>query len=257
MKRIIFCIVSILVNFSAYSQQNKLLQNAYYNDGESLTYALKYGFITGGQATLEVKDSSLNGNNFFHIRGTGRTTGITEKLFHVKDIYESFIDKETGMPVLAIQNIREGKSYKYYNETRFYRQNNIVVSSKSGEHKVKDSILDILSAFYYVRRIDFSKLKEGDVIKLVTFFSDGEFPLELRYRGKENVNTKWGKIRCIKFAPVVEPGRVFKSKDDMLIWYTDDGNRIPLKIIFELKVGHITVELRSYSKLNIIPEFRD
>jgi hypothetical protein len=257
MNRIIILLVFIIISNKVNSQSNSLLTNTYYGDGESLTYTLRYGFITGGQATLEVNDSNLNGNEFFHIRGTGRTTGLTDKLFHVRDIYESFIDKETGMPVLAIQNVREGRSYKYYNETRFYRQNNIVVSSKSGEHRVKDSILDMLSAFYYVRRIDFSKFKEGDVIKLITFFSDEEFPLELRYRGKEDIDTEWGKIKCIKFAPVVEPGRVFKSKDDMLIWYTDDGNRIPVKIIFELKVGHITVELRKYSKLLNAPVFRD
>ncbi len=159
------------------------------------------------------------------------------------------------MPVIAIQNVKEGRKYKYYNEVHFNRQNNTVISSKSGEHKVKDNILDMLSAFYFIRRIDFSKMKEGDVIKLNTFFSDEEFPLELRYRGKEMIRTTWGEIRCLKFAPIVEPGRVFKSKDDMLIWYSDDANRIPIKIIFELKVGHLTVELQSFSKLRSTPEF--
>jgi hypothetical protein len=112
-----------------------------------------------------------------------------------------------------------------------------------------------LSAFYYIRKIDFSKLEEGNSIKLLTFFSDEEFPLELRFRGRETLETKWGNIKCLKFAPIVEPGRVFKTKDDMLIWYTDDGNRIPIKVIFELKVGHLTVELRSFSKLKSIPAF--
>jgi len=253
--RLLFIISLSIFQFSGYSQQNDILTNTFFDNGESLNYTLRYGFITGGQATLEVRDSSLEGNNFFYIKGFARTTGIADKLFHVRDLYESFIDKETGKPFFAIQNIKEGRTYKYYNEVRYYRQNNLVVSTKSGEHKVKDNILDVLSAFYFVRRIDYSKMKEGDIVKLLTFFSDEEFPLELRYRGKEIVDTKWGKIRCMKFAPIVEPGRVFKSKDDMLIWYTDDANRIPLKIIFELKVGHITVELRGFSKLKFNPAF--
>lgn len=248
---ICFCIFQQL----EFSQTTNILPNSFYNKDEVLSYALKYGFITGGQADIEIKDSCVNGADIFHIIGTAKTIGIANKLFHVLDIYESIIEKESGLPILAIQNVREGRTYKYYNEVSFNRQNNTVTTTKSGEHKVKENTMDVLSAFYYIRRIDFSKVKEGDVIKLLTFFSDEEFPLKLRFRGRETIETKWGNIRCLKFAPVVEPGRVFKTKDDMLIWYTDDANRIPIKVIFELKVGHLTVELRSFSRLKSLPNF--
>jgi len=255
MRNFLLFIFTSIIQFTAFSQTFNILPNSYFKNGELISYVLRYGFITGGQATIEVKDSSLDMRNLFQLIAIAKTTGIADKLFHVRDEYESFINKESGLPDLAIQNVKEGKTYKYYNEARYYRKNNLIVSSKSGEHKVKDSILDILSAFYYVRRVDFSKIKEGDSIKLITFFSDDIFPLELRYKGKETIRTKLGKIKCLKFAPVVDPGRVFKSRDDMLIWYTDDANRIPIKIIFELKVGHLTVEMRSYSKLRNNIEF--
>jgi hypothetical protein len=255
MRKLLIFIFAIGSQFSVISQPINILPNTFYSNGEIITYVLKYGFIVGGQATIEIKDSCLDLKNLFQLKAIAKTTGIADKLFHVRDVYESFITKDSGFPEIAIQNVKEGRTYKYYNEARYYRKNNLIVSSKSGEHRVKDSILDILSAFYFVRRIDFSKLKEGDAIKLVTFFSDEEFPLELRYRGKETISTKWGKIRCIKIAPVVEPGRVFKSKDDMLLWYSDDANRILIKVIFELKVGHLTVELRNYAKLRNNIEF--
>ena len=201
---------------------------------------------------MELNEADTIKSNLLHLTGTGNTVGIADDIWHVKDVYESYFDKETGLPVFAIQNVREGRKYKYYNEYRFNRQNNTVTSLKSGEHKVKENMLDILSAFYYARRIDFSNSKEGDSYIINTFFEDDVFPLELRYRGKETIDTKWGKIRCLKFAPIVEPGRVFKSKDDMLIWYTDDGNRIPVKIIMEMIIGHATVELRDFSNLQNI-----
>jgi len=256
MLRNLFCLSCVLLfQQSVFSQTTNILPNTFFNKGEVLGYVLRYGFITGGEAKLEVRDSCMNGTNLFHIIGLGKTTGIANKLFHVLDIYESYIDKETGMPIKAIQNVREGRSYKYFNEVNYDRKSNTITSSKSGEHKVKENTLDVLSAFYYLRRVDFSKIKEGDIINLRTYFSDEEFPLELRFRGRETVETRWGDIKCLKFAPVVEPGRVFKTKDDMLIWYSDDANRIPVKIIFELKVGHLTVELRSFSKLKSVPNF--
>jgi len=48
---------------------------------------------------------------------------------------------------------------------------------------------------------------------------------------------------------VVEPGRVFKSEDDMIAWFTDDKNFIPVKVRFELIVGSLRCELDEYANL--------
>ncbi len=217
----------------------QLLPNTFFGDDETLVFQLRYGFIVGGKVILEVQDK----NNLYHVRGTAVTTGLADELFSVKDIYESYFDKETNLPVFAIQNVKEGKRYKYYNEMIFDRKNNKVISTKSGEHNVPEGIIDMMSVFYYIRRIDLSTVKENDLFKINTFFSDKLFPFEIRYRGKETIETRFGKVQCLKFAPIVEPGRVFKSKDDMLIWFTDDANRIPILVSMQMVVGHVYCEL--------------
>ena len=247
--------------FLSYCQLNtaqsfSILSNNFYKTGEILTYNLRYGFIVGGGAKLELNESPTTNKNLNYIRGTIKTVGIADKIFKVIDVYESYFDKESGMPVMSIQNISEGKNYKYFNQVTYNRQNNTIKSSKSGEHKVPENIMDVMSAFYYVRRIDFSKLKEGDIIKIPSYFSDEVFPLEFRFRGRENLSTNWGKIRCVKLSPIVEPGRVFKSTDDMFIWYTDDDVRLLAQITFEMIVGHVTVELSGFSGLKNTPAFK-
>jgi hypothetical protein len=255
LKCINLTIVLIVISLFSNAQPLKILPNTFFHDGETLNFHLRYGFIVGGEVQLELKEFSNSDKKNFYLKGTARTTGIADKLFRVYDTYESYFDRDSGLPYLAVQNVKEGRKYKYFNEVRFNHQNNTVISSKSGENKVKENILDIMSAFFYVRRLDLSTAKEGDVFKLLTYFSDREFPFELRFRGKETIETKWGKIKCLKFAPVVEPGRVFKSKDDMLIWYTDDENRIPIKITMEMLVGHVTVEMIKYTGLVVTPKF--
>ena len=256
MKKILF-VIAIVFFFptSPFAQTSKILPNTFFKSGESLKYDMGYGFIVGGEVVLEVVESISDSNSTLHIKGMTKTTGIADKLFRVKDTYESYIEKESGLPVLAIQDVKEGKNYKDFNQAIFNRKNNLVISSKSGEHKVPDNIMDMICVFYYIRRVDLSKAKEGDVIKFNTFFSDKEYPLELRYRGKETIETKFGYVKCLKFAPVVEPGRVFKSKDDMYVWFTDDENRIIAKATLELLVGHVTIGLKSYSGLVNTPAF--
>jgi hypothetical protein len=253
MRKLVFTFFYFSITCNCIYSQLNILPNTFFKGGEVLNYQLRYGPIIGGGVKLELKEQGENAT--YHLIGTAYTTGLADKLFRVKDIYESYFDKTSGLPVFAIQNVHEGKTYTYYNEYQFNQRNLIVTSSKSGEHNVPAGILDMMSVFYYVRRIDLSKAKEGDDYKLNTFFSDKVFPLEMRYRGKEIIETKWGKIKCMKFAPIVEPGRVFKSKDDMYIWYTDDENRIPILISMEMLVGHVYVEMTSYTDLNSPPVF--
>jgi hypothetical protein len=246
----------VLVNQNQIGQTPQILPNNYYSPGEVLTYNLRYGFIVGGDARLELNESASSNKKLLYIKGTIRTVGIADKIFKVKDIYESYFDQETGIPVLAIQNIQEGKSYKYFNEVIYNRLDSTIKSTKSGVHKVPVNIMDIMSAFYYIRRYDFSKFKGGENIKLQTWFQDKLFPLEFRFRGREMIKTKWGKISCLKFSPIVEPGRVFKSQDDMFIWYTDDNARLLAQITMEMVVGHVTIELTDFSGLKNAPAFR-
>lgn len=216
-----------------------LLPNTFFGSNETLIFQLRYGFIVGGKVVLEVKEN----NNLYHVRGTAFTTGLADEIFSVKDIYESYFEKETNLPVFAIQNVKEGKRYTYYNEMIFDRKNNKVITTLSGEHDVPEGIIDMISVFYYIRRIDLTDIKANDMFKINTFFSDKIFPFEIRYKGKEIIETRFGKIQCLKFAPIVEPGRVFKSKEDMLIWFTDDKNRIPILVSMQMVVGHVYCEL--------------
>lgn len=229
----------------------RLLPNTFFQGGEKLTFQLRYGFIVGGRVTLTLEDKG----NTFYVRGEAVTVGVADEIFSVKDIYESYFEKESNLPVFAIQNIKEGKRYKYYNEAIFDRKNNKVISSRSGSQDVPPDIMDMMCVFYYIRRMDLSDAKNGDTYKVNTFFFDKLYAFEIRYRGKEMISTRFGKISCHKFAPVVEPGRVFKSKDDMLIWLTDDANRIPILVSMQMVVGHIYCELIEMQNLVATPIF--
>jgi hypothetical protein len=94
-----------------------------------------------------------------------------------------------------------------------------------------------------------NQAKPGEVLKTITYFDDELFPFQIRYKGKEDVKTKFGKIKCYRFDPVVEPGRMFDSEDDMTIWMSADKNVIPIKVRFDLLVGSLRMELDEFSNL--------
>ena len=217
-----------------------------YQGGEFLAFTLNYGFMTGGKAFLTVKDTIFNNQKLHHVVARGETVGLADVLYKIRDRYETFILPETNEPVKAVRSIREGR-YRYYNEVLYNRDSSQVISQKSGIHNVQEGILDIISAFCFARNHKFNDdLIEGEVIEFMTYFSDENFPLRIRYRGIETVKTKFGKVECYKFSPVTEVGRAFKTEDDMQVWITRDGNRIPVKVKFDLAVGSFTCELDEF-----------
>jgi hypothetical protein len=223
-----------------------------YGPGEELMYSLNYGFIKGGEANILVKDTLLNGQRVHHVIARGKTVGLADAIYKVRDRYESFIHPETDLPVKSVRSIREG-SYRYYNEVEFERQHvdsAKIISQKSGDHWVPENIQDILSAFYFARKYKFNdNLREGEMIEIMTYFSDELFPLRIRYKGIETIDTSLGKLECYKFVPVTEVGRAFKNEDDMQVWISRDKNRVPVRIRFQLRVGAFTCNLEQFRGL--------
>jgi hypothetical protein len=171
------------------------------------------------------------------------------------DIYESFIDPNTELPVKSIRNVREGR-YRKYNEVLFDHttraDSSILTSDLTGVHIAPPRIHDILSCFYYFRNhilpVD-SNLTKGEIITIMTWFTDELYPIRLRYKGMDEVKTRVGKIKCYKFNPVTEAGRLFKTEDDVSFWFSADKNFLPVEVRFDIFVGAFAAEITSYEGL--------
>jgi len=247
---LLFVILVMVLNGNAQEIFTPLVKpNNAFDSGEKLTYQIKYGFVVGGNTTLSLTEDVYDGEKVFHALMVGKTTGLANKIYGVKDIYESWFDKVSNLPLKSVRNISEGR-YKNYNEVTYNRKDNTVTSKLSGVHQVTEKILDLSSTLYYLRRVDFSNVKEGNILSVNMFFSDEIYPFRLIYKGKETIMTKFGKINCLKLKPIVEVGRMFKTPDDLTIWFTNDDNCIPVLIRMNIRVvGVVNLKLIKYENI--------
>ena len=230
--------------YSFRSQKNEAFKR-----GEKLTYRMHYGFINAGEVTMTVLDENLKmgGRNTLHVVGLGNTSGSFDWFFMVRDRYESYIDEEAIIPWLFLRRVNEG-GYKIEQNQIFNPYKN-TMELNGKKFDVPDNVQDMTSAFYYARTIDFTNAKEGDIFEFPCFVDDQVWPLRIKYMGKETINSDIGKIRCIKFHPVVQKGRIFKKEEDMNAWISDDKNRIPIRAEAKVLVGSIKMDLTAYSGL--------
>lgn len=225
-----------------------------YKEGEHFKFKISYGIINAGVATLDLKSTTYNGKSVYHAKGIGYTTGITKTFFKVYDDYQSYFDKKTGVPYRYIRKIDEGGYTK--NQEGFFDHSSKTVLVKDYKGKtnntfnVTTNVQDIVSSFYYLRnhpKID--KLKNGESIEIDMFFDDEIYKFKLKFIGKEEIKTNFGKINTLKFRPLVQSGRVFKEQESLTVWISDDVNKIPLKVQASLAVGSLKAELVKYSGL--------
>ncbi|MEL4306788.1 DUF3108 domain-containing protein [Joostella sp. CR20] len=253
MKKIILAITIFWL--SAFVNQNNATVDNSYQAGEWFKFRIHYGIFNASYATLEVKDENLNGKSVFHVVGHGETTGFASLFFKVDDNYESYFDKKTGQPYKFIRKIDEGGHTKDLEINFDYSAKKATLLDHKHDTQKKfdinNSVQDLISAFYYLRNnIDRTKLSEGDeFVSDMLFDDDGIFKFKLKFLGKETLSTKFGKVRCLKFRPYVQSGRIFKEEESLTLWVSDDDNKMPMRVKADILVGSIKADLDAYKGL--------
>ena len=245
----LFALLILFGNILSLSAQEKA-----YGDGEFFKFRVHYGFVTAGYATLKVKNASIKGKEVFHVRGYGETVGVSKWFFKVEDDYQSYIDKEKDIPYRFIRKIDEG-GYTKDIEIDFNHntQKATVNDKKHNEITVlsfPEDTQDMISAFYYLRnQLDTENIKTGDVVEMNMFFDQENYKFRLKFLGKEVLDTNFGRVRTLIFRPYVQSGRVFKEKESLTVWISDDQNKIPLQIKADLAVGSLKADIDAYKGL--------
>lgn len=226
-----------------------------FKSGEWLKYRIHYGFLNASYATMHLTAETLNGIPVYHVVGEGKTTGFASIFFKVDDTYESYFGRKDGKPHRFIRKIDEGGYTKDIEINFDYGENRALLEDKKNGTKqhipVHDRIQDLLSASYYLRNnYDIEGFKEGETIDMdLLYDDDGVFKFQLRYLGKEILKTKYGRVECLKFRPLVQSGRVFKEKESLTLWVSNDLNKIPIRIKADLAVGSLKADLDGYNGL--------
>ena len=247
MKRV-FTLILLIAFTMVYAQERA------YGDGEWFKFRIHYGLITAGYATLQVNNANLDGKEVYHIKGEGRTVGLSRFFFRVEDDYQSYIDKEKDIPYRFIRKIDEGGHTKDIQIDFNHTNQKATVHNK--KHKTEEVLSfpkdaqDMVSSFYYLRnRLDVDNIKKGQSIDMDMFFDKENYKFKLKFLGRETLKTNFGNVPCLVFRPYVKAGRVFKERESLTVWVTDDENKMPLLIKADLAVGSLKATLTEYKGL--------
>ena len=217
--------------------------------GEKLIFNINYLAITAGEATMAVTEEFTYNNRLIQkILFEANSSRSYSWIYKVEDKYVSYLDKYGIYPWKFNKEINEG-SFHTNEEVIF---DHIKEEAREGEKitKIPPYTHDIISAFYFVRNNDLSNMKPGEIIKLSNYSSGKIHPLDVRFKGWQQIKVPAGTFNCVVLEPLVKAGGLFKDEGTLVIWLTNDELKIPVKVETKVVIGSISVELKKIEGVN-------
>ena len=100
------------------------------------------------------------------------------------------------------------------------------------------------------RNMDIENVDAGKRYPMTFAIDDEVYNVYFILYGKETIKVKGlGTVNTIKFAAKLLEGEVFKGEEDMMIWISDDENRLPVYFEAPLRVGLAAGRMSGYDGL--------
>lgn len=230
---------------------------------EEATFILHYewGMLDSdvGSATVRLDSLTFNGQKAYRCTMHGRTTRIYDLFFKVREDFQSWFTRDGIRPLKFYRHSQEGdyearNLYVYDWDAPEPAIRAELYTSKVGESIVDIPLtpctFDLPTLFYYARNMDFDIIDPGRKYPMTFAIDDEVFNVYFILHGRETVKVPGiGTVRTIKFGAKLLEGEVFKGEADMIIWVSDDNNRLPVLFEAPLLVGTAKGRMASYKNL--------
>ena len=226
-------------------------------EGERLVYDVTWAGIKAGQATLEsLGIVQFRGRPAYHLTTTAQSSAFISKFYRVDDHNASYLDVSPLRSLRFEKHLREGRyrhssftDFDHEGKTVFYRYldftpvpkdiSKLEEAEKHSTYTKKEfplvpGSLDELSVLYYVRGLP---LVEGRTIYASVFASSKNWELEVRVLRREVLDTTLGQRETLVVEPLLKFEGIFQQKGRMLVWLTNDPERIPVQMKSEIVIG--------------------
>jgi hypothetical protein len=231
--------------------------------GEKMEFVMHYqwGAVNTdvGHASVTLDTLTYDGEKAFLCSAYGKTTRMFDLFFKVREDFKSWFTCEGLRPLKFTRDTYEG-GYEARNTFHYVRNveepfiDAEVYSSKRGQRNMQLPLtpctFDLPALFFFSRNMDFDVVQPGRKYPMTFAIDDDVYNVYFILYGRETIKVKGlGTVKTIKFAAKLLEGEVFKGEEDMMIWVTDDENRLPVYFEAPLLVGLATGRLSDYDGL--------
>jgi len=210
-----------------------------FNQGETLDYNVAWLRITGGTARMTI--APLDADRY-RITSTAKSSPGFSRIYDVHDAIETIVARSDFSTLKYTKRLNEEDDQMVEVTTV---ENGVAtrVRKKVKSVRVPRPVYDPISVIYFLRTLDLTigKKYEMNVVADAKLYN-----VHARVLRREKVKTPAGTFNTVLVEPRMEIGGK-EREEKLLIWYTEDARRWPVRIKSDVKFGSVTASLRAVS----------
>lgn len=213
-----------------------------FRPGEKIVYTLRYMGLPAGKGIISVEEiKNYNDSEVYVISGKARTSDFISLFFEAEGTITSYMDKNK-LHSLYFAEESQSSGHRKNQKVVTFDQKNLFLEVDGEKIRILPDTQDPLSAFYFLRLIDYEKIKSGYEINIKTRKRDRT--LFVKVKSKEVLKTPFGELPAIKVFLHLEPVKATSRHEiSGFVWFSDDEKRIPLRVELKTKAGPATLLL--------------
>jgi hypothetical protein len=220
-----------------------LAPNFHLSVGEQFSYDADWRLWTAGNATIKL---SNNGSEY-HVSATADSVGVVAMLYRVADRFDSYFDARSLCSSHITKHTEEG-THKRETNIRFdYQKRKAMLdernlkdnATKHQEEDIPPCVTDVLSGILYGATLP---LHDGATYNFPLNDGGKTVNVQAHVEGHEEVKTPAGTFQTIRVQPEADSG-VLKQRGKIWVWYTNDGQHIPVLMRARMFWGTLTIRL--------------
>ncbi len=220
--------------------------------GEEVVLDISYFGVDAGELTMQVRPFvEVNGRKAYRFHSIAKTVSVFEMFYKVDDYAETLVDFETLRPISYALHVKESKLLRdaralhNWEEGRMYFWDKKITKERGVEEKKEYWEMpafsqNIFSSLWYLRVF---RLVPGKKIKFRMSHENENLIITCEVLRRETLSTDEGDLKTVVVRPSAEKDGVAKNVGENLFWFTDDDQKLMVRMESKIKLGTIVGSL--------------
>ena len=212
-------------------------------ENEELIYDVEIeglSIFTGTVGECKLKFDKIN-NNKYQMNIITKTTNFAKILFPYFDSIKLLLDK--NLSVLELNHLTQSNKRKVLT-SKINKINKTIISNGKKLEFYNDTLFSPYSLIYFLRK---KEMKLNDNYDYKIFDGKKLKDVVLKVSKIEKIKVPYGTFECFNMSPENDKNLI-KNNGALEIWYTNDQNKIPIKIKLNSKIGTFIMKLKKINK---------
>ncbi len=209
--------------------------------GERLEYRVKFGMFTIGHATIAVLDiDTIRGTPSYHVLFTIRGHAL---MYSLQDSLQSWF----GTDDLVSRRFTQDALENGHPRIRHYEifPGSVWIKNDTDTGATVAEPLDDASFFFYARTL---ALADNETYEVPRYFQAEHNPVTIKVIGRQTTSVPAGRFASVVVQPVFKSGGMFGEGGEAMIWFSDDDERVPLRIRASIAFGTLDMSLTGVTR---------